>query len=229
VTSGWELAKKYSINIENDEVVSVEVDGVVFANAEDIPDAMDREKINELISKSNDDDNEAFDREFDRQFEKDVAEMQRDSRKFPKVIMSIFLAVAALMLVIAVYSTIQTLRRLAAEQVSQGQVVDMVDRSSYDSETRETTIYSYPVVEFTLPSGTVQRVQLSEGSSPPSYTTGESVTILYQSEQPNDARIKSSTSTLLQWILPAITGTVGFGFLAAVWVVFRVQKSSENN
>jgi hypothetical protein len=36
---------KYSVNIEDDEVVSIEVDGKLYASPDDIPEPKDREKV----------------------------------------------------------------------------------------------------------------------------------------------------------------------------------------
>ena len=39
------VAKKYSVQMEDDKIVSVEVDGVTYTNPDEIPDEQDREKI----------------------------------------------------------------------------------------------------------------------------------------------------------------------------------------
>ena len=44
--------KKYSINWENDEPVSFEVDGVTYESVDQIPDEVDREKITAMIDGS---------------------------------------------------------------------------------------------------------------------------------------------------------------------------------
>jgi hypothetical protein len=87
------MAKKYSVNMENDEVVSVEVDGVRYDSPDQIAGAEDRDKILELISKSSGED-------FDKEFEAEFRELERQSAGAPKIIVSVFLAVGALMLVI---------------------------------------------------------------------------------------------------------------------------------
>jgi hypothetical protein len=117
------------------------------------------------------------------------------------------------------------LRQTAKEQAVPGRVVDLTVRSSYDSSTNETSQYSYPTVEFTVPGGGPRTVQLSEGEWPPSYEVGDAVTIRYDPDQPRRARIQSFSSTLLMWILPGITGTVGIAFLFAVFIVFKLKDS----
>jgi hypothetical protein len=212
------MAKKYSIQMEDDRVVSVEVDGIQYADPTQIPDETDREKILELIAKSSD---EGFDKAFDQEFEEEFRELERQSAKFPKIITSIFLGIGLLLLTIATISTVSTIRKLSRESSAPGQVVDMVMRQSYDSETQVINEYYYPVVGFDLPDGTHKQVQLSEGSWPPEYEIGQAVTILYDSEHPLDARIKSSSSTLLMWIFPGITGIVGVVFLGVTLLVWR--------
>jgi hypothetical protein len=218
------MAKKYSVNVENDEVVSVEVDGVQYDDPNQIPDAEDREKILELISKSSDED---FGKDFDKEFEEASRELERQSAQFPKIIITVFLAIAVLMLVIATISTVSTIRSLSREESATGQVVDMTVRQSRDSETQVITDYYYPVVEFDLPDGTHKQVQLSQGSWPPEYEIGEPVTILYDPEHPLDARIKSFSSMLLMWILPGITGIVGVAFLSVTLLVGRFMNSED--
>ena len=210
------MAKKYSLNIENDEVVSVEVDGVQYDSPDQIPDPEDRAKILHLMARSTTDDfDQDFDKDFDKEFAADLRELERQSAQFPKIIVSIFLLIAVIMLTIATIATMSAVKRLAREQSTPGRVVDMVVRPSWDNERRISTDYYYPVVEFYLPGEVRQTVQLSEGSSPPSFQTGESVTVLYDPGHPLNARIDSVSSTVLMWILPGITGFMGVAFLGA--------------
>jgi hypothetical protein len=95
----------------------------------------------------------------------------------------------------------------------------VIVRQSYDSETRVTSEYYYPVVELNLPDGIHKQVQLSEGSWPPKYEIGQPVTLLYDPAHPLDARIKSSSGTMLMWIFPGITGFVGIVFMGVTIVV----------
>jgi Protein of unknown function (DUF3592) len=227
------MAKKYSVNVENDEVVSVEVDGVAYEHPDQIPDPEDREKILELMSKTTDED---FDAEFDKDFEKfdqEFKELEKQSAKFPILIVAIFLLVAVITLSIAVISGVSTARAVAKEQSASGQVVDLTLRTSqggYDSQGtyQAPQDYYYPVVEFALPDGTRKTVQLSMGSWPPAYEIGEQVTILYDPDKPINARIQSTSSNILKWLVPGITGTVGVAFLvAAMFVGWFLRPSSQ--
>jgi len=215
------MEKKYSINTRDGEVVSIEVDGVQYDTPDEILDPEDRAKIEMLMSGSLED---GFGEDFDREFEEEFRQLERDSAKFPYLIVGVFLTIAVIMLAIAAVSGISTTRYQAREASAPGQVVDVVMRSYQDTDTQEINEYYYPVVEFRLPNGNLRTVQLSEGSWPAAYSEGDPVTVLYDPQQPNNARIQSGSSTLLAWILPGITGTVGLAFLAAAIFVWWFLK-----
>ena len=224
------MSKKYSVQMEDDRVVSVQVDGVIYPGPEDIPDAHDRKKVRAMIAKMSDaDEDEEFDQAFDRQFEDDMRELERSSAVFPRVLMGIFLGIALIALTIAIISGYNTLRKISREESAPGRVVDMVERTSRDSETGDVTEYSYPVVEFTPPDRSQPvTVQVGEGSWPPEYLVGDPVTVLYEPGRPQSARIQSPTSNMLMWILPGITGIVGISFLIAGVVVFKVFSPAKS-
>jgi hypothetical protein len=219
---GWFMSKKYSIQTENDEIVSVEVDGVAYTDADDIPDEEDREQIKAMISRTED---AQFDKEFEKAFDPETQEefrkMEKQSAVFPKVFLAIFLGVAVICLTIAGFSAYSAVQTISREQSTPGQVVDLVIRTSRDSQTGDVTEYSYPVVEFTPSGQRTLRVQLSEGASPPDHGVGDAVTILYDPQQPRNARIKSFSSDLLMWILPGITFVVGIVFGGVALAVFK--------
>ena len=139
------------------------------------------------------------------------------SSVIPKTIIAVFLAVAVLMLAIAASSAVRSGLTLAKEAAAPGSVVDLVVRT--DQTGNE---FYYPVVAFTLPDGSRQTVQISEGSRPPAYKQDESVTIVYDPEHPLSARIRSFSDTGSMWILPLITGILGAAFLAATLFARRV-------
>lgn len=206
------MNKKLSIHWDNDAIASVAVDGVEYDHPDQIPDPVDRARVKRLIANATDEaEAEAIADEFDREFEAEVRQLQRDSTRFPKIIVGLFLAIAALTLGIAAVSAFSTGVALSKEASTPGRVVDLVARRDQAGR----VIY-FPVVEFTLPDESRQTVQLPEGSSSPGYRQDEAVTILYDPEQPgHTARIESFGGAVLMWILPAITGVVGAAFLAA--------------
>jgi hypothetical protein len=206
------MQKKYSINWEDDRVASVEVDGVQYGTPDQIPDPEDREKVEQLISRSTGQADADFDKEFgkdfDKEFEEEFRELERQSKKFPNIIILIFLSVAILSLVIAAILAFSTTRTLLSEKSTPGYVVDLVSRR--DSSGNE---YFYPLVEFDLPDGSRQRVQLAQGSWPAPYELGQAVTVLYNPAQPRQARIKGPDDTIIMYIGALITGFVGLVFL----------------
>jgi hypothetical protein len=218
------MAKKtYSINWEDDEPVSFEVDGVQYESLEDLPNESDRLKLEAMM-------NAAEDAEFDAEFEKIDHEIQQSQGvAIEKIILPIFTGVAILMLLIAGISSVNNIRKINREESAPGRVTDVkMERSYVNEEDRVVEEFYYPVVEFTASDGRRRNIQLSEGSSPPSYEVGDEVTVLYEPDRPIDARIKSMSSSIGMWILPGITGIIGIGFLIAVLAVARVMSSSGN-
>jgi hypothetical protein len=189
------MGKKYSINWENEVVVSVEVDGVQYASPDQIPDPEDRARVMLLMSGEPD---------------MDFSLAASEPSALSKYIFLVFLAVAVLMLTISAITAVSTGRNLSREKSAPGVVVDLVTRK--DSAGQE---FSYPVVEFTLPNGSQKTVQLSEGYWPPAYEKGEPVTVLYDPQRPLTARIKSSSGTISRWTWSIITGVLGVAFAAA--------------
>jgi len=208
--------KKYSINWEDDIAVSFEVNGVQYENLEDVPDEADRLKLEAMMDS-------ASDAEFDAEFTKVQRELEQIN-KIPaeKIILGAFTGIAVIMLLVAGIASFNNLRKIGREASAPGRVADMIARREYVNEQdRVYQDYYYPVVEFTSSDGKNHKVQLSEGSSTPSYEVGDEVTVLYEPEHPLEARIKSFGSSALMWVLPGITGILGFAFLVAVLAVWK--------
>lgn len=213
--------KKYSINWENDIPVSFEVGTVQYKSLEDISNETDRLRLKGMLES-------ALDVSFnDAEFENLRKENSQINGVSPeKIILRIFTGVAALMLMIAGFSTYSNFQKLMREESAPGVVVEMVERQYVDSETDNTSTYYYPVVEFKARDGKRRTLELTEGSNPPSHEGGDEVTILYEPDNPSDARIKSFGSSALMWILPGITGILGVAFLGGVLVVQRFLFSN---
>jgi len=215
--------KKYSINWEDDEAVSFEVNGVEYKDLEDIPDAADRRKLEAMMDSS-------FDAEFDdpefAQMSKEVEQI--NGPKVENIILTIFTGIAVLMLLIAGIASFSNVTKMGREQSAPGIVVDMIQKREYvNQQDRIIEEYYYPVVEYTSQDGKPHKVQLKEGSSTPEYEVGDEVTVLYNPEHPLDARIKSVGSAALMWILPGITGILGIAFLGAVLAVRKLMPSEQ--
>jgi len=223
------MPKKYSINWENDEPVSYEVDGVAYESLDQIPDEGDRAKLEAMMNASMDQEFEKEVAEFDRDFKKEVDAQKKTSVQAEKLILGIFSGVAVLMLLIAFGSAASAILKMSKEENAPGRVVEIVKRREYVNEQdRVYQDYYFPVVEFVSADGRRHSVQMSEGSSSPSQEVGDEITVLYNPEHPLDARVKSFGSSALMWVLPGITGILGLAFLGAVLVVRRFMPSSES-
>jgi len=218
--------KKYSINWEDDDPVSFEVDNVQYESLEDVPDEDDRLKLEAML-------NSAEDAEFDAEFERMGQEVQQSTGTGPSmetIVLSAFTGIAALMLLIAGVASFNNISKINREASAPGRVVDMImERSYINQQDRVVEEFYYPMVEFVAMDGKRRSVKLNEGSSSPSYEVGEEVTVLYEPEHPLDARIKSFGGSALMWILPGITGILGVAFLVAVLVVRSVMAPAEES
>jgi len=170
------MAKKYSINVEKDEIISVEVNGKKYRDPEQIPDLEDRAWIERMVCHFS---------------AMGAGHAQSDASGFSKIMFPLFLGISILILLIFGISTTSAIRSVAREESAPGQVVDMVTRRDSSG-----TAYVYPVVEFSLPNGSRQRVELAEGTWPPAYAEGQHVTVKYDPDQPLNARLNSFSSGL---------------------------------
>jgi hypothetical protein len=207
--------KNYSVNWENEQVVSFEVNGVKYASLSDIPDKRDKRKLKEMMAASAEPD-------FD---EKEWEQTQKESNKAEQIILWAFGGVAGLMLLIAVISAGGAISKVAKERSAPGRVVEVVLKREYINEQdRIIQEYYFPVVQFAADDGRRREVQMSEGSDTPAYEKGDEVTVRYNPEHPLEARIDSFGSNALMWILPSITGILGLAFLGAVLAVRWLMK-----
>lgn len=228
------MAKKYSVNWEDDVPVSFEVDGVTYNSLEEVTNPKDRKKLEAMLDTSEfDEAAEKFDKEFeefDKNFDKEFKEMKTESKTMENTILWIFSGVAVIMLLVAGISSFFNVQKLSKEQSADGVVVDVVKRREYVNEQdRVYNDYYFPVVQFTASDGKTRQVQMSEGSSSQEYEKGNEVTVLYDPGHPLDARVKSAGSSMLMWILPGITGILGVCFGGAVLVVRKFLFSGDED
>jgi hypothetical protein len=223
-------SKKYSINWENDEPVSFEVNGVLYESLDEVPDEADREKLTAMVDGSVDQQFEQHFKDFDKDLAKAAEEAKRGAASMEKIVIGAFTGVAVLMLLIAAISSYRAVARMSSEESATGRVVEIIERREYlNEQDRIVQDYYYPVVEYASADGRPHTVHMTEGSSVPSHEVGDKVTVLYDPEHPLDARIKSFSSDALMWILPGITAILGLGFLGAVLIVRNVMKPTESN
>lgn len=96
---------------------------------------------------------------------------------------------------------------------AEGEVIEMIRSRSDDS-------YTYkPVVEFTAPNGERVEFASSTSSNPPAYDVGEIVDVLYDPDDPHDARIDGAFSL---WFLPIFLSIFGLIFTGIATALFMV-------
>jgi hypothetical protein len=204
--------KKYSINWEDGDATSFEVDGVTYTSLDEVPDDQDLQKLMAMMSAAQ-----------DAEFEEETKNARKAGIAPEKIILGIFTGVAILLLTIAAIATISNIMSLGKERSAPGRVVDVVVRREYiNQQDHIIQDYYFPVVDFTADDGHRRSVQMDAGSSSPDYEKGNEVTVRYDPAHPLQARIDSFGSSALMWILPGITGVLGLIFLGAVIVVQRV-------
>ena len=210
--------KKYSVNWENNEAVSFEIDGVRYTNLDQIKKTSDRKKIMAIMAASDAVDLGAEPEEI----------TPKSFFTMENMVLTGFSIIAAVMLLVSFFSSGSAISTIMKERSAPGQVVDVVVRREYENvQDRIVRDYYYPVVKFTADDGRSRTLQMSTGSSSPDYEKGDEVTVLYDPQHPLDARIKSLGSSAVMWILPVITGILGLSFLIAVLAVLRVMSSEK--
>ncbi len=213
--------KKYSINWENDEAQSFEVNGVSYESLDDVPDLKDRDKLAAMLHASSEDDFEEV--KFD---EKEFEELRKSAEDptMERWVLGGFTAIAAIMLLVTIFSIFNNIQKILKEESVPGMVVDVVKRRELVNEENDIVRdFYYPVIEFVPSDGHKRSLQVNEGSDSPFYEKGDEITVLYDPEHPLDARIKSAGSNALMWVLPSITGILGIAFAGAVLVVKKVM------
>ena len=115
--------KKYSINWENDEPQSFEVDGVTYNSLDDIPDWKDRDKLSAMVVAASEDDFEEV--KFD---EKEFEELRKaaENPSMERWVLGGFTAIAAIMLLITAISIFSNIQKISKEESVPGRVVDVV-------------------------------------------------------------------------------------------------------
>ena len=213
--------KKYSINWENDEAQSFEVNGVTYESLDDVPDLKDRDKLAAMLHASSEEDFEEV--KFD---EKEFEELRKaaENPSMERWVLGGFTAIAVIMLLVTIVSIFSNIQKILKEESVPGMVVDVVKRRELVNEENDIVRdFYYPVIEFVPSDGHKRSLQVNEGSDSPFYENGDEITVLYDPEHPLDARIKSASSNALMWVLPSITGILGIAFAGAVLVVRKVM------
>jgi hypothetical protein len=132
------------------------------------------------------------------------------------IIGTVFGLVGGLLFVIGVFLFIRTRMFISSSQEVKGTVIRMLSSSGSEGG----TVYA-PVFKFTTIQGQVMEVEEKVYSSPPGFSVGEVVDILYDPQNPGNARAKKWSSL---YFVPLLLGGMGavFGGIGVVLLVFKV-------
>jgi hypothetical protein len=146
---------------------------------------------------------------------KGMRSMQRILRFALSVCKFVILPLGVLMLLGAAYLYFDTRAWLGRSVEAQGSVIEMVQIR--DRETGSLTFA--PLVRFQTADGKTVEFQSTFQSNPPAYTTGQTVTVLYDPSRPNSAAIASLFSIWGPTIILSAVGAVFLAFGIGVLVV----------
>ena len=145
-----------------------------------------------------------------------------------KIIGSVFACVGLVFILVSFWTYRNTQQFLAQSETAQGEVIDLVLRSSHDGDSGTSSGVYYPVVRFATAEGEYIEFQSGVGSQPPAYRIGDSVTVRYRPDNPYRARIDSFFQL---WFLSVLFGGLGFVFgsigLVLILVVYRTSRKNK--
>jgi hypothetical protein len=128
----------------------------------------------------------------------------------------VFGLVGALLFVIGVFLFIRTRAFISSSQQTKGTVIRMLSSSGSEGG----TVYA-PVFKFTTIQGQVMEVEEKVYSSPPGFSVGEVVDILYDPRNPGNARPKKWSSLYFVPLLLSGLGAV-FGGIGVVVLIVKI-------
>lgn len=118
-------------------------------------------------------------------------------------------------LIMAVFFYTSTSAFITSSKSAEGEVTELIIPSGSDTY--------HPKVRFQTESGKEVIFVDSVGSTPPSFTVGESVKVFYQPDNPQNAKISSFFSL---WFLVVVFGLMGFIFdIIGAVIIILSQKS----
>lgn len=129
----------------------------------------------------------------------------------------VFPLVGGLLFAIGAFLFIRTRIFLGKAQETQGTVIEMVWSSSSDGGGG----YS-PVYQFRAINGQMIKVKDNLSTNPPMFQVGQTIDVLYDPENPQDARIKKFWSLYFTSILLCGMGFI-FGGVGIVLLVFNLM------
>lgn len=196
--------KKYSVNVEDGKLISVEVDGKEYRDPEDIPDADDRDMVQMLIMGGPE---PAAGREPETTSAADPT----------RIVLWVFVGVAVLMGIITAVAVASSARSMAREASAPGRVVELLAVNGSDGG-----VFYAPLVDFAGPDGERYLAQAGGASRPPAYKVGQPVEVRYDPADPQSARLTSFWGNVGQYTVALITGVLMIAFcgaaLLAAWI-----------
>ncbi|MEI6533505.1 MAG: DUF3592 domain-containing protein [Candidatus Roizmanbacteria bacterium] len=133
-----------------------------------------------------------------------------------------FAFIGIIFICVTVWQGSEEMNFLKSASSAKGMVTD-VQMVSDD----EGSVY-HPVVSFKTESNKNIIFQGQVGSNPPEYKTGDTVTVKYEKNSPNNAQIENMIN---QWFLPGIFGILGtiFASIGLVIVIVQMKKNDNKN
>lgn len=128
-----------------------------------------------------------------------------------------FSIVGVILFIVCFFITRETLTSIANSTTTTGEVIALVG-----SDTKKS------VVRFSTPDGGVYTLESSVSSNPPQHRVGDKVGVLYQTDNPGEAKLNSFLDL---WFASIITGILavsfsGIGF-GMIWYSFYRKKQIE--
>jgi hypothetical protein len=143
-----------------------------------------------------------------------------------QVVLAVMALAGAVCLVVGGKALVDSRRFAAKASAANAVVVDVaevvrrVQKRSGDNWYDEDVTYFHPVLRFVTTSEQTVQVQASEGSEDPSaHRVGDSVRILYDPANPQDARLDTWFS---RWGEAVVLSSIGFGLVLLPAVIFLV-------
>lgn len=132
-----------------------------------------------------------------------------------------FVTIGLIFIALALYLYQDKQVFLKKAEITQGIVIQLLSSRS------ENSITYHPVIVFVTKTGNKISFASSVSSNPPSYNEGESVEVIYDSDNPNKAEINSFTSLYLGIIILGSLGTIFFlgGFMIILFGYLKQKKS----
>jgi hypothetical protein len=122
-------------------------------------------------------------------------------RRLLKILGRLCAALGAISLVASIVTYIHACRFVDSAARAEGTVIKMVERRSRDSG----TMYS-PVFVFRDAQGRNHEIYSSVSRYPPAYKVGETVTVLYDGDDPDHAKLDGFFDL---WLVPLVLGIIG--------------------